>query len=209
MNIRVFGRWWICKVEREKRPIPRVGATALASGLSDDPDRRDFLLHTHAQYVLLRNNEDSLIATRLVALLVMTSFLTVGWVSAGEAEGRGFEIRLALSILGAILTWSIGYLIKVAAVAANTWRELAVDVERDLYEEIERDGARKPGGPYGQKLLWDTFYPPDTKSNRVKRFVLWGLELGRPNNIIGTVIPRTLLAFWMFAFAITLVIEFL
>ena len=185
----------------------RVGATSLNPDLRADREHLDLLLHTHAQYVLLRNNEDSIMATRFVALLVTTSFLIAGWISASGLDNHTFELRLMLSILG-VIPVAIGYLINVAAASAHVWRELALDVERTLYEAVEKNGERGTGGPYGQKLLWDQIYPPNTRRGRVKSVVLWRWNLGRPNYIIGAVIPRLILLFWIAAMAITIVDKF-
>lgn len=162
-------------------------------------------MHTLAQYVALSNNEDRLIGERSIALVFAASFLAVVWAADGPF---GLEVRLAVAILGLLVTLMLWRVIFRGAQAAQDWRDFAIKEEKQLYFgryvwkpalslgpyglRTERDENRNRG-PIDQ-LLYGRRRPYGCRKRPV---------LGRTNVWSALLIPLILVFWWIFAIAYT------
>ena len=149
--------------------------------------------HTHAQYVSLRNNEDRLLGERFTVLLLAASFLGVVWGTADSIDLWG---RLAVASTGLVITLLIWRMNFRGAQAADDWRRLAIEEEKELYGP-HPNKADLSNGPYGLRVA------KDRKRSRSiielgLRFLGWP-GLGRTNALSAFWIPLILAAWWGFA----------
>lgn len=153
----------------------------------------DLSVHTHAQYVALRNNEDRLIGERFTALLFASSFLAVVWSSA---DSIGWEGRLIIALLGLFLTLLIWRMNFRSAEAAQDWRALANEEEKLLYGS-EHDGSGHSKGPYGLRMTKD-----DKRADSEMERLFHKLDrpgMGSTNVISAFWVPVLLYHWWLVA----------
>ena len=155
--------------------------------------KKKLRMHTHAQYVALRDNEDRLIGERFTALLFASSFLAVVW---GTADSIGVWGRLGVAALGLVITLLIWRMNYRGAEAAQDWRRHAIALERRLYGRHPRN-KRFSKGPYGLRMVEDGERRHST-IERAWRLLRWP-GLGGTNALSAFYVPLTLVCWWIFA----------
>ena len=171
-------------------------------------DRR-LLRHTHAQYVALRDNEDRLIGERFTALLFASSFLAVVWATG---DSLGLWGRLAVAALGLIITLLIWRMNFRGAQAAEDWRSLAIEEEKELYGHHPCH-ADLSSGPYGRRVAKDQDRGDASCWEKIIRKPLEVLsfqhtDFGRTNIVTAWFVPLVLVLWWTFAMVYTFHHEF-
>lgn len=163
-------------------------------------ERRDRLLsQSLGTLVTLMNHADHLIAQRFYALLFVTSFLAVAWVSADGGSAEWVRPTIAIgAILLTALVWRINY---VAVDTLSHYRSLAVSVERSLFGEHPGDPCVDFSvEPLGLHRFAVEKKPPFGPRSRLTDHLLHGhRRLGAPNTVMGRLVPIVLVLLWSLA----------
>ena len=165
-------------------------------------------MHTHAQYVALRDNEDRLIGERFTALLFASSFLAVVWATGDSLDLWG---RLAVAALGLVVTLLIWRMNFRGAQAAEDWRSLAIEEEEHLYGQHPHN-ANLSNGPYGRRIAEDWSRGEASCWEKIIRKPLEILsfqhtDFGRTNIVTAWFVPLILTFWWVFAVVYTCIHE--
>ena len=154
--------------------------------------------YTLTQYVALHNNENRLLSERSIALVFLSSFLSVVWVVDSPI---GWEVRLAAAFLGLLVTLMLWRVIFRSAQAAEDLRSLAIEEEKLIYFGWDPARTEFLAGTYRLRRERDLEREHSTLERIFRSFGRPGL--GDTNVWSAFWIPLILTFWWLFAIAYT------